>query len=134
MTDLEEPDRGRALRFRNRELVVAIVGYVYDADGPVPWNEILEVFSEDGRPWKTIENTLYDLLTFGALHRIGKPAQRSKPDSRALKPTVLGRAWLDRELLPLPTDPVDPDFVDLVPDDLQLPVHTLEPGSETADP
>ena len=109
MSDLDpELERGaRALRFRNPELLLALVGYVYDADEPVPWNELLEVFTEDGRPWKTVENTLYDLVTFGAFHRIGKPAQRGKPDSRALKPTTLGRAWLDRELLPLPTDPVD---------------------------
>lgn len=130
MTDLE-PDRGaRALRFRNPELLLALVAYVYDADGPVPWNELLEVFTDDGRPWKTVENTLYDLVTFGAFHRIGKPAQRGKPDTRALKPTTLGRAWLDRELLPLPTDPVDDDFAELVPDDLELEILTLEPDPE----
>lgn len=130
MSDLEPDRAARALRFRSPELVVAIVGYVYDADGPVPWNELLEVFTENGRPWKTIEGTLYDLVSFGALTRIGKPAQRSKPDSRALKPTTLGRAWLDRELLPLPTDPDDPDFGDLVPDELEIAIHTLEPGTE----
>jgi hypothetical protein len=127
--DQIERDR-RRLRFRNPELLLALVGYVYDADGPVPWNELLEVFTEDGRPWKTVENTLYDLVTFGAFHRIGKPAQRGKPDSRALKPTTLGRAWLDRELLPLPTDPVDDDFAELVPDDLELEILTHEPDPD----
>lgn len=98
----------RPFRFRNPELVVSILGYVYDADDPVPWNEILDLYTDDGRPWKTVENVLYELVTFGALHRVGKPAERNRPDSRALKPTTLGRAWLERELVPLPTD-VDDD-------------------------
>lgn len=98
----------RGLRLRNPTLIVAILGYVYDADEPVGWSELVETFSSDERPWKTVENTIYDLVGFGALHRVGQSGTGRKPDTRALKSTVLGRAWLDRELLPLPTDPDDP--------------------------
>lgn len=96
------------LKFRNPTLVVAILGYVYDAGEPVDWSELVDAFSSDERPYKTVENTLYDLVAFGALHRVGQPGAGRKPDTRALKETTLGRAWLDRELLPLPTDPEDP--------------------------
>lgn len=93
------------LRFRSPELVVGILGYVYEADEPIPWEELVAVFSSENRPWKTVENTIYDLVAFGALHRIGKPSDRRRGDTRALKATPLGRSWLERELLPLPTDP-----------------------------
>lgn len=92
----------RALRFRAPELVAEILGRVYDADEPAPWEELVAELTDDGRPWKTVENTLYELVQFGALHRIGKPGDRRRRDTRALKPTALGRAWLERELLDLP--------------------------------
>lgn len=91
----------RALRFRSPELVAEILGRVYDSDDPVPWDEIVAELGERVA-WKTVENTLYELVQFGALHRIGKPADRRRRDTRALKPTPLGRAWLDREILELP--------------------------------
>lgn len=100
------------LRFRNPTLIIAVLGYVYDLDDPVPWTELVDVFTADARPWKTVENTIYDLVAFGALHRIGKPATRGAPDTRALKATGLGRAWLDRDLLPLPTDHDDLEEAD----------------------
>lgn len=94
-------------RWRSPRLVVELLGYVYDAEEPIPWLELVDTFSEgDGRSWKTVENTVYDLVAFGALHRVGKPGDRRRPDTRALKATALGRAWLDRELLPAPGEPV----------------------------
>lgn len=119
------------LRFRNPTLVVAILGYIYDAGEPVGWNELVETFASDDRPWKTIENTLYDLLAFGALHRIGQPGARRRADTRALKATTLGRAWLDREVLPLPTDPDDPldeadEIAERLAEELELAVIHLE--------
>lgn len=96
------------MKWRNVGLTNALIGYVFDAEEPVPWNELLETFTTEERSWKTVENRIYDLVAFGAFHRIGKPAERRRPDTRALKATVLGRAWLERELVPLPTDEIDP--------------------------
>jgi hypothetical protein len=87
---------------RAPELVLAVLGHVYEAEEPVPWLEVVGQFSSDRWPWKTVENTLYDLVAFGALHRIGKPGHTRQPDTRALRPTFLGRAWLDQDLPGLP--------------------------------
>lgn len=87
---------------RAPELVLAVLGHVYEAEEPVPWLDLVGEYSSDRWPWKTVENTLYDLVAFGALHRVGKPGHTRLPDTRALRPTGLGRAWLERELLPLP--------------------------------
>lgn len=112
------------LRFRNRDLILSLLDYVYDAGEAVPWGELLTVFGIDaGRPLKTVENSLYDLLQFGALHRVGQPGTRSRPDSRAMKPTNLGRAWRDRILLPLPGELADPiEEADRI-------AHELEPDT-----
>ena len=87
---------------RSPELVSALLGHVYETEDPVPWLDLVGQYSSDRWPWKTVENTLYDLVAFGALHRVGKPGHARTPDTRALKPTALGRAWLERDLLPLP--------------------------------
>lgn len=122
------------LAFRNPTIVVAVLGYVYDADGPVPWEELVDAFASADHQWKTVENVLYELVAFGALHRTGAPARKTLPDTRALRPTPLGRAWLDRELLDLPGQLAALGEADEIArryaEDLDLPVHTLEPGSE----
>lgn len=135
------------LRFRNPTIVVAVLGYVYDADEPVPWEELVDAFTSSSHAWKTVENVVYELVAFGALHRIGKPPVKSYggkagPDTRALKPTELGRAWLARELVPLPGRTAEEDALDddleeadriaseLAELELDLEIHTLEPGSE----
>lgn len=135
------------LRFRNPTIVVAVLGYVYDADEPVPWEELVDTFTSSAHAWKTVENVVYELVAFGALHRIGAPPKKSYggktgPDTRALKPTTLGRAWLERELVPLPGHTPEEDALDddleeadriaaaLADDELELEIHTLEPGSE----
>lgn len=87
---------------RTPELVLALLGHVYEADNPVPWIDLVGQYSSDRWPWKTVENYLYDLVAFGALHRVGKPGHTRTPDTRALRPTPLGRAWLDQHTLPLP--------------------------------
>lgn len=113
-------DPAKALRFRDRTLVLSILDYVYEADEPIPWNELLEVFGlEQDRPVKTVEGTLYELVAFGAMHRVGK-VTRAK-DTRALKPTALGKAWIDRELLPLPGEKDDPML------EAERLAHELEP-------
>lgn len=119
------------LRLRDPTLVVAILGYVYDAGEPVGWSELVDAFTADERPWKTVENTIYDLVTFGALHRVGQPGTGRKLDTRALKATTLGRAWLDRELIPLPTDPDDPleeadEIAERLAGDVELAVIHLD--------
>lgn len=86
------------LAFRDRRLVLGIIGVIYEADRPVPWSEILDTFTTDKRPYRTVEATLYDLIAYGAIHRVGQPSRkRGAPDTRGLKPTPLGRAWVDRE-------------------------------------
>lgn len=115
MTDPE-----KALRFRSPTLVLELLAYVYDADEPIPWNEVVSVFGiEQDRPSKTVEGALYELVAFGALHRVGKVTR--KTDDRALKPTPLGRAWLDRELLPHPGEKTDPL------EEAERLAHELEP-------
>lgn len=89
------------LRFRPAELVLGIVGYVAEAPEPVGWLELVEVFTGE-TPWKTVEATIYDLVSFGAITRIGHAGTRRRADTRAVKLTILGRAWLDQELLELP--------------------------------
>ena len=88
------------LYFRNPRLCTYILGYVESADGePLRWDEIVEHFGAAGFPWKTVENRLYDLIAFGAIHKIGgtRPGQ-----PRAVKLTPLGQAWLDHKLLAPP--------------------------------
>ena len=127
----------RALRFRSPELVISIVGYFVETDEPIPWLEALEVFVDDEHPWKTVENLFYELVAFGALHRTGKPKGKGRTDSRALRATPLGRAWLERDLLELPglgedLDDLAEDLTeDLDVEELLEVVHTLHEGTET---
>lgn len=129
------------LRFRNSTLVVAVLGYVYDADEPIPWEELIATYTSSAHTWKTVENVIYDLVAFGALHRIGKPPVRNRygsttDDTRALRPTPLGRAWLGQELLELPGHHEHEDLLeeaDRIAESLTtelLEIHTLEPGTE----
>ena len=90
------------LTYRATALVLGVLDYVYTAEDPVPWDELVDVFTTAATPYRTVEATLYDLVAYGALHRIGRPATSRRPDGRALRATPLGRAWLDRDLLPLP--------------------------------
>jgi hypothetical protein len=87
-----------ALRFRSVPLVLGILDYVYSADEPVVWDELVELFSSEGLSYRTVENTIYDLIAFGALHRVGKAStRRGGADTRTVRPTPLGRAWLAGE-------------------------------------
>lgn len=83
------------LSYRNPTLTIAILGIIYDTDPdtPVGWLEIVDLLCPPHEP-KTITGTLYDLIAYGAIHRIGNPGTTRKPDTRALRPTPLGRAWL----------------------------------------
>lgn len=107
------PRLTRSLRLRDPELVLAMMGLLIDYEddpdneGPLPWRALVDLF-DGAHPWKTVENTIYDLVAFGAIHRVGQAGTRRRPDSRAVRSTPLGRAWLEQTLLPLPT-PKDPD-------------------------
>lgn len=92
------------LTYRNPELLHSLLAIIYDTD-QIAWTDLLDLYTTTEHPWRTIEATLYDLIAYGAVHRIGQPATRNRPDTRALKPTPLGRAWLNQELLPPPGDP-----------------------------
>lgn len=122
------------LRFRNPTIVVAVLGYVYDAEEPVPWEELVATFASAEHQWKTVENVIYELVAFGALHRTG--AVRRGQDDRALRPTLLGRSWLDRELVELPGQVGALGEAEEIARRLEaelggeVEVHTLEPGTE----
>lgn len=102
------PRLTRALRLRDPDLVLAMLGYLVDyEDDPdvetsLPWRALVDTFTTADREWKTVENTLYDLAAFGAIHRIGQAGTRTRSDTRAVRSTPLGRAWLEQTLLPLP--------------------------------
>lgn len=98
----DEPARRPALDYRPPDLVLAILGHVYEAHDPVEWLELIATYSTDRHPWRTVENVVYDLIAYGALHRVGKAGNSRTPDTRAVKPTALGRAWLQQEVHPLP--------------------------------
>jgi hypothetical protein len=85
---------------RNPRLIIIILGHLYEADEPFPWDEFVGFLTSDEHPWKTVENTIYDLIAFGAIHKIGSYRAKGKTDTRALKLTPLGRAWSDRERIP----------------------------------
>lgn len=93
---------------RDPELVRAILDAVYvdNVDRikpePIPWTDLVDAFTSEAHSWRTVENVLYELDALGAVHRVGKPAARGRPDSRALLPTLLGEAWLAGELHPVP--------------------------------
>lgn len=101
MTNTRHTDN--PFRHRNPHTVAAIIGYIYDANEPVPWHEITTHLAGTGSP-RTIERIIYELAKHGAIYRLGKPADHTHPDTRTLIPTVLGRYWLDRELAPTLTD------------------------------
>lgn len=87
------------LYFRNPRLCTYILGYLEAGDEPVRWDEIVEHFGAADFPWKTVESRLYDLIAFGAVHKIGgtRPSQ-----PRAVKITPLGRAWFEQETILAP--------------------------------
>ena len=103
MMDL--PDR---LRWRHPQLIAAVLGYIYEADAPVPLRELVDVLADAEWKPRTIENLTTELVEFGALHRTGKASTRTTADSRTLRPTLLGAAWLEQELRPLPTMKEEP--------------------------
>lgn len=95
------------LRYRSPELVAAILDAFHaeqeiSTGDPVPWREVIAAFESEKHTAKTVEETVRDLVSFGALHRVGQPATRDRLDSRALFLTTLGAAWLEQTLLPLP--------------------------------
>lgn len=94
---------------RRRVLVIGLVGYLAEQDDPVPWDDVLHLFTTDKLSWKTLENVIRELENFGAIHRIGKVVKGR--DTRALHATALGRAWLDAELVPLPGEHHEEDEI-----------------------
>jgi len=94
------------LRFRSPALLTAILDAIYDDDEPQPiaWTDLVNNLTGHHEP-RTIEATLYDLIAYGAIHRIGKAPTRRQDDTRALKPTALGHAWWTGS--PLPPHPTE---------------------------
>lgn len=98
-------DQPHPIYRRHPTLVAAILDHVTEAEHPVPWLELVDRHTDRRYGWKTIENVLYELIGFGALHKLGD-SRRGQPDRRALRPTALGQAWINQELLPfLSRDP-----------------------------
>lgn len=95
-------DRPQLYRRRTVSLTLAILAAIYEDEDEhgVPWSAILETFTTTTTTAKTVENTLYELLAFGAIRRNGERARGRHLDSRRLLPTSLGRAWLEQDTLP----------------------------------
>lgn len=137
LEELLEPKVDPAIRHRNPALLLGLLGYLEEVGpDPVPWNELVEVHSGRYR-WKTVENALYDLEKFGATSRSGRPGRRSAPDTRAVRLTPLGLAWLRQTVLPLPgshdDEPLEEvaaadELAEHLADELELEgiVHRLE--------
>jgi len=85
---------------RNPTLVAAILDHLNEAEQPIPWLELVDRHTDNHHAWKTIENVIYELIGFGAIHKIGT-SRRGHPDGRALRTTPLGQAWINQEQLPL---------------------------------
>lgn len=92
----------RSIDYRDPRLLSAMLGALYDADGPTEEKPFLELFSStrkpDGSPrWqeRTVKSSLVELVDFGAVRRL-TPLRNPV----ALRLTHLGRAWIDRELEP----------------------------------
>lgn len=88
------------LYFRNPRLVTEILHYLDDKEEPISWDHLVVKFTTSKRSWKTVENRLYDLVTFGAIHRMGQ--HRRTNLKRTVKLTPLGRAWLEHRPLAPP--------------------------------
>lgn len=90
MTHLPHP-----VTHRDPLLITSILSDLRDAEQPPRWATVVDEYTTTDTAWKTVEGTLYDLISFGAIHRIGKPAaSRRRLDTRALKLTPLGALWL----------------------------------------
>jgi hypothetical protein len=100
MADHLERTRKPPIHYRNRVTVAAIFGYILDAEQPVHWLEVIDVFTSDTIAWRTVERILHELMEHGAIHRIGQAGNNRRADTRAVKVTVLGHAWFNQELSP----------------------------------
>lgn len=89
---------------RSPDLIAAILDAVYEHPDPIAWTDLVHAFTTTTHPAKTVENTLHDLIAYGALHRIGQPGTRRRPDTRAIRQTVLGRHWHDQTNPPPPPE------------------------------
>lgn len=87
---------------REASFVLAVLEVLDQALGPVDWLEVVDRFTRDGRPWKTVENVLYELDAFGAIHKVGASNRPGNTHRKAVKITPLGSAWLKGVSLPLP--------------------------------
>lgn len=96
--------------YRSTTFVLDVIHYIAERsdDHKVLWTEVLDRFTTEKHAWRTVEKVLYELCAFGVIQRIGKPADRRRGDTRALTLTTLGRAWLDAELIPIPTTNEEP--------------------------
>jgi hypothetical protein len=81
------------LSYRPATLLLRLLGYVADADGDVPLDELHEAHVEADYPYRTVDNAFRDLVNYGAFVRVGR-GRRNDPGNVRL--TVLGRHWLEQ--------------------------------------
>ena len=96
-----------ALRYRSGDLVLAILATIYEQtddgkDVPSQWTDIVEAFTSKTHDRKTVDGTLRDLVRYGALERTGHYTARA--DTRTVRPTTLGKLWIEREQMPAHPD------------------------------
>lgn len=101
--DHERHGPRHAILYRDPDLVRAILEYLNEVasdtvgarERRVAWVELVDVFTGPKHHFKTVENVLYDLATFGAIARNGRPNDRKHGDTRNIAITTLGQHWLD---------------------------------------
>lgn len=98
------PRARRQIDRRNRRLVIALLGPLYELENrdTIEERELVATFA--GSEWteKTIKRTIGELVDFGAVRRLvytGGPRYGRRQPAR-LRLTDLGRAWSDRRLEP----------------------------------
>lgn len=111
-TDIDDDDeRLDPIYYRSPAVVADTLRFIYSLES-VPWAELVGRVLElhRNKNTRTIENVIYDLIAHGAAHKVGKYQRGS--DTRAVRATPLGRAWIMRELLPLVGEKPDVDQID----------------------
>ena len=96
-----------ALSYRSPALVGLLMGYLEEAEDPPRMVELVAEVGELGRDrwaYATVEATVRDMAKVGAVEISGKPRRGMTPDGRRVKVSVLGWAWWERRLLPVPAD------------------------------
>lgn len=102
------------LYYRDPDLVITLIAHLETSDHPIPWNDLVATCPD--RDYRGVERTIRALAELGAAHITGRYTHRD--DTRRIRLTPLGIAWLDRDQLPHVDDEHDWTTVDNDTDEL----------------